>query len=440
MKGVDEVVFLELFRDHVDEIRGALGSGWESFRLAALPLLIRATGADGGGDATAAVNEILDRLLDGPAGPVVQRLLFQARSEQPDVRTLRSGVADPDAVRLPETTDTAMAATAAAAAEWLTATDETRYRRIPVFYATDRARTDDASPNGMFGGARGELTFGEVRVSIPERHVAGHVERPLPLFAESPEKHVALLDIRQTDAAGLLADLGRALEIARAPKLLMFVHGYRVPFAEAARVAAQVASDINFTGVPMLYSWPSKGRLFGYTADEADAMWTREHFVQTIDMLGTLRVGALKAVPTHHLLAHSMGNRVVFQGLQFVQGERFGQVVMAAPDEDADTLDNQMPRFLGHAERTTLYCAEQDKALATSRILHGHARGGQVGAAGVDTIDASAVNFSLFAHSYFHEQRSLLSDIYLLLEHGMPPEQRPLLRRSDDRGVWRFQA
>jgi len=65
-----------------------------------------------------------------------------------------------------------------------------------------------------------------------------------------------------------------------------------------------------------------------------------------------------------------------------------------------------------------------------SRILHGHARGGQVGAAGVDTIDASAVNFSRFAHSCLYEH----------LERAMPPEQRPLLRRTGDRCVLRFQS
>jgi hypothetical protein len=49
------------------------------------------------------------------------------------------------------------------------------------------------------------------------------------------------------------------------------------------------------------------------------------------------------------------------------------------------------------------------------------------------------VNFSRFGHSYFYEQRDLLSDIFLLVEHGLPPERRPLIRRSPDGITWIFQ-
>ena len=140
-----------------------------------------------------------------------------------------------------------------------------------------------------------------------------------------------------------------------------------------------------------------------------------------------------------HLLAHSMGNRVVFQGVQFLQGLRFKQIMLAAPDEDAGTLENQADRFLGRAERHTLYASNKDYALRASRWFHGGPRGGQVGVAALDSIDASAVNFSHFGHSYFHDQRALLADIFLLVEHGHAPDQRPLIRRAPDNNTWLFQ-
>jgi hypothetical protein len=129
---------------------------------------------------------------------------------------------------------------------------------------------------------------------------------------------------------------------------------------------------------------------FAYTRDEANAVWTRENFLKMLGILSELQQPA-----EQHLLAHSMGNRVVFQGLQRLEGMRFGQVILAAPDEDAGVFESQMPRFLGHAQRNTLYASKKDLALRLSNWVHGYERGGQAGVAGLDSIDASAVNFSV---------------------------------------------
>ncbi len=71
---------------------------------------------------------------------------------------------------------------------------------------------------------------------------------------------------------------------------------------------------------------------------------------------------------------------------------------------DCSVFESQMSQFLGHAQRNTLYASKKDLALR----VHGYERGGQAGVAGLDSIDASAVNFGQFGHSYFHEQRDLL--------------------------------
>jgi len=205
-----------------------------------------------------------------------------------------------------------------------------------------------------------------------------------------------------------------------------------VQFADAARLLAQITFDLNLKVTPVLYSWPSKGSFLGYTRDEANAAWTREHF---IEVLNTLR-----QIPAEqHLLAHSMGNRVAFQGLQLVDRNRFGQVMLAAPDEDKDLVESQITRFLGRAVRNTLYSSTKDGALKLSQWIHGESRGGQTGVAGFDSIDASSVNFSRFGHSYFHDQRDLLNDIFLLVEHGLPPNQRPSIRPAGNGVTWIFQ-
>jgi len=125
--------------------------------------------------------------------------------------------------------------------------------------------------------------------------------------------------------------------------------------------------------------------------------------------------------------------------LQLVDRNRFGQVMLAAPDEDKDLVESQITRFLGRAVRNTLYSSTKDGALKLSQSIHGESRGGQTGVAGFDSIDASSVNFSRFGHSYFHDQRDLLNDIFLLVEHGLPPNQRPSIRPAGNGVTWIFQ-
>jgi len=44
--------------------------------------------------------------------------------------------------------------------------------------------------------------------------------------------------------------------------------------------------------------------------------------------------------------------------------------------------------------------------------------------AGVDTVDASAVDTNFIGHFYYAENRSVLSDIFYLFEAGKDPKDR----------------
>ena len=43
---------------------------------------------------------------------------------------------------------------------------------------------------------------------------------------------------------------------------------------------------------------------------------------------------------------------------------------------------------------------------------------------GVDTIDATKVDTGLLGHSYYGDNRSVLSDLFSLVRYDLPPEQR----------------
>ena len=201
----------------------------------------------------------------------------------------------------------------------------------------------------------------------------------------------------------------------------------RVPWPNWYSISTLPAFRFSTAGLPREAFW-------GTRAMKPTQPEMRENFIQFANILGTV-----ENCSAQHLLAHSMGNRVVFQGAQFLAQNRFGQIVLAAPDEDAGTIENQMSRFVGRGERNTLYSSTKDLALSLSRWVHGAVRGGQVGTSNFDSIDASAINFSQFGHSYFHDQRPLLSDLFLVLEHGLPPSERPLICQALDGVTWAFQ-
>ena len=306
-----------------------------------------------------------------------------------------------------------------------------RHIAVPVYFATDRAETGDARPERWFGADRGELKFGRAEVSIPDDHRMGRIEKPRWWrleFRKNPDRHVALLSLatfdREAFAARIRADYpGR--------QALVFVHGYNVTFESAIERTAQITYDLQFVGVPMLFSWPSQAVAAKYTVDETNARWAQPHFRQFAQfLLDHLDLAVV------HVIAHSMGNRVVAESLHDLAPSsmtRLRQVVFAAPDIDADTFQAMIAAFEGRAERYTLYASSEDAALKLSKTAHGYPRAGESGpglvvAKGVDTIDATAVDTSLLGHSYYGDNRSILSDMFALVRDGNPPEQRFGLR------------
>ena len=87
-----------------------------------------------------------------------------------------------------------------------------------------------------------------------------------------------------------------------------------------------------------------------------------------------------------HVIAHSMGNRMLTEALVLLastsgaNSARLGQVVFAAPDVDTEVFVHRAEQFVGHAERYTLYASDKDRALALSQRFARYPRAGQAGA------------------------------------------------------------
>ena len=303
-----------------------------------------------------------------------------------------------------------------------------RYVTVPVWYATDRQPTGSVAPKEWFGGDRGPLTYGRVDVSIPDSHEKGMLEKPSLFrlqFREDPERHVMLLALTGLDSAAWVSEIATGLAGCSAHDVLLFIHGYNVDFECAARRAAQFAYDLEFQGACVLYSWPSEGSTLKYTVDEDNSLWTVDHFEEVLTTVLT-KLGAARV----HAIAHSMGSRVLAEGLRRVDisalppgSAALREVVFAAPDINADTFRSFITKFHTRAGRFTLYASSGDRALASSQKLHKYPRAGDAGdglvvATGLETVDASAIDTALMGHSYFCENRVVIQDLFNLIMKG----------------------
>ena len=330
---------------------------------------------------------------------------------------------------------------------------EKNYATMRVFYATDRAAANnfsDLPPAERYGVARGKLDYGLAEVSIPREHKPGLLEAPSIWkleFREDPSLHVVLMSVTRRSGPLFFQELSERVKRSQGRNAFLFVHGYNVSFADAARRTAQMSYDLSFDGAAVFYSWPSQAALTGYTIDESNIEWSTAHIKQfLVDFAEKSQAENL------YLIAHSMGNRGLTRALQMLVLERpdlrgrFREIILAAPDVDAEVFRRDLVPALRQAgQRVTLYASSNDLALRASKEVHGYARAGDSGGGlvvlpGLETIDASGVDESILAHSYFVESKPVIRDILNLLRHSLPAGRREgLVGEQGERGAfWRF--
>jgi esterase/lipase superfamily enzyme len=310
----------------------------------------------------------------------------------------------------------------------------TGFTLVKVLYATDR-KPQTAQNALQYLGVRadnGALSYGSCEVSIPESHVLAEVERPdiwKLEFHPDPEKHIVLQKVDSEAKAQFLKDVAGMVSASPGKEAFVFVHGYNVSFEDAAIRTAQLAYDFGFKGAPILYSWPSRGSLFGYLDDEQSVEQTAGSLKQLLE-----DVAANSGATTVHLIAHSMGNRALLPVLaqlaadpQFKNFGKFGTVVFAAPDVDRDQFMQQVGQIHNSQSKITLYVSQHDQALAASHLLfHKEPRAGEGGTdtivmPGLDTVDVSKLSMDALGHSYFGDNRNVIEDLLKFLKGQLAP-------------------
>lgn len=322
----------------------------------------------------------------------------------------------------------------------LVAPTDRNFRLVEIFWATHRAPTGLPAPDEAFGGDRGPMAFGTAEVSVPRDRSPGSL--PLPggfltlTFRPDPERHMILDSVGPVmDRETFMTTLWDRVGETTRKEVFVFIHGYNTSFEDAAIRTAQLAVDMNLDGAPILYSWPSRASLLGYAAD------TRAVADEALldDVAGFLtEVAQRSGAERVHLVAHSMGNRVLVRALDRTAAQRpgrpalFDEIVFAAADIGIDEFENTWPRIGATGDRFTLYASSRDRALQVSARVNGMRRIGDarqvVIQPGLQTIDTTAASGGLLGHDDF--AGSALADFQGVVWLSLAPEQRCVLQTA----------
>jgi esterase/lipase superfamily enzyme len=238
--------------------------------------------------------------------------------------------------------------------------------KVKVYAVTTRNRV---SPKGNVfdAGKASAANYAEVTISIPPGHKPGQIEWQKGKKAD-PRKDFAVTGqavLSQAEFFDTIKPKGRT-----SSKVGIFVHGYNTNFPEALFRFAQITNDSKLDATPILFSWPSQGAVAGYVADKESATYSR-------DYLAALMTEAVKGRGGDDVVVfgHSMGGWLVVEALRQLRLQGRDDVldklnvILAAPDIDADVFRTQMAVIGKMKNPLTVLVSGDDRALAVSKLI-----------------------------------------------------------------------
>lgn len=252
-----------------------------------------------------------------------------------------------------------------------------------VLFGTSRCRVEGVEEVAFTSRPADGLTLGTASVIVPggmfgtEAWLTSLTPANLPVgMATNPARlflrRKTVLDVAEFDACAAAVDRAGHLY---GGALLVFVHGFNVSFDDAMRRGAQLMRDLNFDGALAVFSWPSQGALWRYGTDRRSADAAADRLIEFLDRLARAdRDGPI------HIVAHSMGNRVLLPALAKIAATegspvrgRLAEIVLAAPAVPVQEFNGWLDALAasGCAARFTLYASKADKAMWAGFLREG---------------------------------------------------------------------
>ncbi len=316
--------------------------------------------------------------------------------------------------------------------------------KVGVFYLTNRRHLEDKPVAETYNGERGVPRFGRCEVEFTPIPLINHVAPKIPFYIQSETNVVSLAG--QADPPVFWELFTEAAGRVSSGSVVLFVHGYNYGFERTCRMAAEMQRYLQDKATVLVFSWPSNGLPSDYMRDQADIEWSVPLLADIIGQLGK-RIGSERV----RVVAHSLGSRGVIQALQRLGAGRSEQPVIAdlvllAPDFDAQSFVELLPGLAPLAGGITLYASGNDTPLKLSQQLSGYPRLGEAGehltvARGMETIDVSSLGrYQFTGHEYFYFHPRVTADLVTLLGNGIRAWGRSGLRERRMNGLayWEF--
>jgi esterase/lipase superfamily enzyme len=241
---------------------------------------------------------------------------------------------------------------------------------VEMVVATTRERVE--SPAFLFGGGRADdVSFADMVISIPPdaNRKVGEVQYPKQLPG-NPETDFVTLKAEVVTQPLAAAAFTRMLRQSHKKEALVFVHGFNTRFEDAVYSFAQILHDSRAYDdvAPVLFTWPSKGKIVAYGYDRDSSTYSRDALEKLLRHLSDD-----PQVETISVLAHSMGNWVTLEALRQM-AIRDGRVLpkiklvmLADADVDVGIARQQILTLGPERPHIVLFVSETDRALAASR-------------------------------------------------------------------------
>ena len=327
----------------------------------------------------------------------------------------------------------------------------------PLLYGTSRnpIRNDSSSVISYGNDRNSYVSYGECLVKVEKSNkLGGEINKSFLLKLwdtifnnNSENRKISLQSLEHLDINLFRKRLKFLYSTANEDEMLVYIHGYKNSFKDAAARAAQIAYDLKFPGVTSFFSWASANDVLkGYTADEATAEISCKHLYAYI-----LNIWQNSSTKKIHIIAHSMGNRIFMNTLKKIQEDnsdiKFGHIILVAPDIDTELFKDNSYLYGKYSEMSTLYVSPDDDAIRKSYNIH---KGNRVGLSppvvvekGIYTINVNQLMTRAlwdFGHSYYAEAEALLYDLHELILHSATPDRRQKLEIIEvgDKKYWQL--
>ena len=93
----------------------------------------------------------------------------------------------------------------------------------------------------------------------------------------------AIAPLAEREFGTMLREL---LSMNESRRVMLFAHGFNNSFSFAARRFAEFVNHIDFDGIPIMFSWPSKNKLRAYASDFSQVLNSCNSFSATLDTIG----------------------------------------------------------------------------------------------------------------------------------------------------------